>query len=215
MANPVWRYDSTAHRYRNTRTGRFISLDDARAYRDEFADAIKDRADVLTSRLAAGEITIGQWVTQAREDLKIAYLNQYALGRGGFAQMKPEDYGSIGGQLANQYAYLQDFAEEIAQGGLTEGQIRARLRMYFESSTQAFERAKARAFGLAFDALPAYPGDGKSECLSNCRCGWELKLEGSNVAAYWRLSRVEHCETCKQRGRDWSPLVVQGERVAA
>lgn len=206
MADPVWTYDPTSQRYRNTRTGRYIPINRALEYRDQFTDAIKDRADVLTSRLANGDITLAQWVRQTREDLKIVYLNQYALGRGGFRQMGQGDYGSVGGQLANQYAYLQDFAEEIARGGLTEGQIRARLRMYFESSTQAFERGKVVAFGLAFDGLPAYPGDGQSECLSNCRCGWELERDGSSVAAYWRLSRVEHCETCAQRGREWNPL---------
>ena len=59
--------------------------------------------------------------------------------------------------------------------------------------------------------LPAMPGDGTSQCLTRCRCSWDItKLEGDgNYDCTWVMSDAEHCQTCRQRATDWAPLRVR------
>lgn len=95
--------------------------------------------------LASNALTVGDWQTMMRQSLKESYIQQYVSARGGLDMMTQADWGSIGGMLREQYRYLDRFAEDIANGRLTEAQIAARARMYFESAREAHERALERA----------------------------------------------------------------------
>ena len=64
-------------------------------------------------------------------------------------------------------------AEDAAAGKMSAKQMGARAEMYLDGSTQAFERGKAASYSSGLD-LPANPGDGSSECLSQCRCQWSI-----------------------------------------
>jgi len=133
-----------------------------------------------------------------REEIKREYIREYLLGIGGREQMTPRDWGSIGGMLAEQYRYLDEFARQIAAGELTPEQIAARAQMYVISAREAYERAHGRnaeALGMSeelwvmdeskehCDDCAAYadagwqpigafpmPGDGTTACLTNCGC---------------------------------------------
>jgi hypothetical protein len=80
--------------------------------------------------------------------------------------------------------------------------------MYPRSAREARERANARAWGVP--KLPAYPGDGQSECLVNCRCFWSIKETRDGWEATWALTPAEHCATCVENSQKWNPLVVKG-----
>ncbi len=97
------------------------------------------------AQLMAGTLDVGTWQERMRGEIKREVIRQYLLGRGGVEKMTPADYGSCGGMIADQYRYLDDFADEIADGLLSEGQIRRRSEMYINSAREAFERAKERA----------------------------------------------------------------------
>jgi hypothetical protein len=200
-----WQYDDSAKRYRDLNTGRFLSANSVISMRDGHQEARKEVANDLADSLTAGDITVQQYVLRMRDEIKATYIAEYMLGKGGRHNMTQADWGSLGNQLRNQYGYLQNFAQEIAAGQLSQAQIAARGRMYFSSAGQAFERARGAAYMIE---LPAYPKDGTSECLTNCLCNWRLVDRGDHVEATWRLSAVEHCSTCEQRGRDWAPLIV-------
>ena len=61
--------------------------------------------------------------------------------------------------------------------------------------------------------LPAWPGDGTTICLTNCKCRWSiniLSIERGDYNATWRLGAAEHCRTCRQRARAWKKLRVRG-----
>ena len=48
---------------------------------------------------------------------------------------------------------------------------------------------------------------------SNCRCSWEIKWidkKKGDADAYWRLSAVEHCQTCLARAEMWNPIRIRG-----
>lgn len=215
MATPLWQYDPRSNRYRNLRTGRFIGPAELRELRDAFADALARESDRLAERLVNREISLAQWVTQMRTLVKDSFIAQYAAQVGGLANMTQADYGRIGAMLAGrgergQYWYLQRFAGEIADGSLTPAQIAARAQMYMGASVQAAEQGRASLLGLR---LPAYPGDGTTRCLTNCRCSWRIDDGGLVWYATWVLGMAEHCADCLTRAKTWAPLVISKRAV--
>lgn len=144
----MWKWLQQFGRYFSEKLGRFFGRGDTLAKVDDLQKAPKNVADQLASWVASGQIDAKAFEAQMRQQIKQAYISEYLLGRGGINAMKPLDWGSIGGMLKEQYKYLAAFAQEIAEGKLTEAQIRARAQMYINSSREAFERAKARVAAL-------------------------------------------------------------------
>lgn len=218
MPRPLWQYDPNSRRYRDLRTGRYVNQAQLQALRDRFADALKGETDRLAEQLAAREISIQRWVLEMRTLIKDSFIAQYAAAVGGVQNMTAADYGRIGAMLSSQnrgqYWYLQRFAEAIANGELTLGQIQVRAGMYMGASVQAFERGRTVSFGLP--RLPAYPGDGTTVCLTNCRCSWQISETQAAWYCHWSLGVAEHCPDCLVRAAQWAPYVVlKGMAVVA
>lgn len=205
MPPSPWVWDDKSKRYRSTETGRFIGVRQMLPLRDTFVEAQKGTVDRINGRLLAREIDTGQWVREFKDLLRTTYKEEYALGIGGRNNMTASDYGRIGADLRQQYGHLYKFAEQIENGQLTEGQIRMRSRMYVDSATQAFEKGRTKSLGAP--PLPAYPGDGSTQCHSNCKCSWDIQRDERRTLAYWRLGLAEHCPDCDDRSRKWAPLV--------
>ena len=96
-------------------------------------------------QLMDGDLEVGTWQGWMREEIKREYIRQYLIGRGGVEKMTPVDWGSCGGMCRDQFRYLDDFAQEIADGLLSEGIIRRRSEMYINSAREGLERGKERA----------------------------------------------------------------------
>lgn len=198
----IWLPD--LQRYRDTATGRFVSSGEVRGWGQTSMNDSADHARGMAGALAERDITLGQWERNMRDQIKEEYIKQYLLGRGGRDLMTAEDWGYLGGTLANQYnKFLNKFSAEIAAGNLTEAQIAARSEMYLLSSRQAFERARAKSCSdierqeerwvvdpgkencpdcLAFQdedwqAIGYFPlpGAGYTQCLSRCGCFKEYR----------------------------------------
>ena len=197
----IWLPD--LQRYRDTATGRWASSAEVRGWGQTRMDDAADHARGMAGALAERDITLGQWERNMREQIKEQYVQQYLLGRGGRDLMTAEDWGSIGGSLAEQYSWLNKFSAQIATGELSEKQIAARSEMYLHSAREMFEKARSRAQGAP--ELPAYPGDGSTICLTNCRCFWELEKRPDRWLAYWRITAAESCATCIERAGEWAP----------
>lgn len=212
----TWIYDPRTQRYHDDVSKRFLS--DARV------------RDLVQESITAGNQTIAeQLVTMAgnnrlaprafnemmREQIKRSHIQQYIAGRGGLEQMKDEDWGSIGGMLADQYRYLDDFTAELRD--LSPAEIAARSAMYIRSSREAFERAKTRAKGLNVAELPRYPADGSNmSCKTNCTCYWSIEdvtaSDGRLLGfdCYWKLGGTEqHCSGCLDNAASYSPYEVR------
>lgn len=193
----IWLPD--LQRYRDTATGRFASSEEVRGWGQTRMDDAADHARGMAGALAERDITLGQWERNMREQIKEQYVQQYLLGRGGRDLMTAEDWGSIGGSLAEQYSWLSKFSAQIATGELSEKQIAARSEMYLRSAREAFERARGRAQPdvteihwnvtaaescvdcIAYDGMGwqpitddvfdgNLPGSGGTRCLTNCMC---------------------------------------------
>ena len=162
---------------------------------------------LLADAVADGDITVQAWEREMRRVLKDVHTASYLFGRGGRNMMTRRDWGSLGGILRNQYRYLHRFAQDVAAGRLSRRMIRARARMYAEAASQSFERAKVRTQGLTYK-LPQYPGDGRTQCLSNCKCYLDVRETAREWRVYWRLRPAEHCPDCVDLAARWSPLVI-------
>lgn len=209
----AWSYDPASHRYRNDETGRYLSAAQQIDLRDAFTDARKGAVQGMAGQLVSGELTLGQWETAVRGEIRTVFVDLAALGRGGRNMMEPADWGRVGSQVKAQYGFLSGFSREIAAGELSEAQVAARSGLYVESGTQAYERARATSFGAP--DLPEYPGDGNQICGANCRCSWELVETEGGLEATWVVAGDEaSCESCVGNGERWSPLVLAREEGA-
>lgn len=218
----AWAYDPRARRYRDTDTGRFLTSEAARGFVDQSLRAGGIVTDQLASLVAQGQLSPEDWRLRMRAEIKGEYVRQYLLGRGGLEQMTAADWGSVGGALSEQYRWLdrraESFFDQVEAEELSEEEIARRARMYINSAREAYERGQVRRYGIPVLALPAYPGDGSSECLTNCRCYWNIQEifgeEGEVIAweATWTLTPGESCPTCVDRGLQWAPYVVEVTR---
>jgi len=207
MANPVrWIYDQARNAYNRVRgrSSQTLSQTEMIDIRNEYGNKKADFAASMAVDLFDGNINIQQWTLQFRDELKRTYINQYMSGRGGVNNMTQADWGSIGGQLRNQYRYMNDFAAQIARGDLSAAQIEARMKLYFNSSTQAYERGQSASVGLS---LPQYPGDGQTQCRTNCKCEWVHVEFDDRIESTWTLNPAEHCPDCVRNSQTWNPLV--------
>ena len=160
----IW--DRVKQVYRQLRGGRVDKTERPQpAHRDRYVNQKLEKGvtDRLVERLFAGEINHQQWTLEARQEIKKSFIAQYVYAHGGPQSMTQADWGRIGAMVKPQYAFLRNFEQDLIDGKLSEAQAKARLRMYTKASRQAFEQGRAYAQGLP--RLPAYPGDGSTQCL--------------------------------------------------
>ena len=131
--------------YRDTVTGQAISRANVGEQVDVMISVSGDVTLPLSEMVDSGGISAQSWKDAMRQEIKDNYIDQYLVGIGGRDQMTQEDWGSVGGMIADQYRYLDGFYDQVASGELSQGQIYARSRMYLNSSREAYERAQGRA----------------------------------------------------------------------
>lgn len=161
---------------------------------DKTLTAIAD----ASSSLASGALSLEDWSDAVMDALTEGHKEAYRVGGGTNEQVVEK-------ALKEQLRYLNRFRDAIADDGWQES-YKSRAEMYAESVKASYWRGKTRDY-----PLPAMPGDGTTQCLTRCKCQWEIQdLEGENNAdAYWRMGAVEHCQTCSQRATDWAPLKIR------
>lgn len=198
-------WSKSTRRYRDKATGRFVPGRSIQNLRDAFVASQEQFVTDLAASLADG-MMLRRWEAEMWDRIKIAYDAEFLAGRGGRNAITNADRSAMARMLKKQRGFLRNFANDIAGGEMTEAAIANRSKLYVRSARQAFERGKARAWGIR---LPAYPADGSSECMANDRCSWEIVDRPTKVDAYWRLSVAEHCSTCIDRASRWSPYTIQ------
>ena len=121
--------------------------------------------NILTNKLLKGDVNIAQWQKGIARNLKESWGASMRTGAG--PPMSTSVRGKLGNRMRREYAYLDNFAKEIANGKLTEGQIRIRIDMYADAATvpywlgtadakkQAGYREGKRVLGAADHCFPA------------------------------------------------------------
>jgi hypothetical protein len=215
--DPLWVWDEISKRYRKGDTGQYIGVSGMQTLRDEFIAQQKNITDKLAEQLRNKDITMAQWEKSMVKNIKQTHIDLYSIGAGGRNSLSQKDWGRIGAMCKSQYGssgYLKGFYNDIANGNLSEGQIAVRSRMYVNAANEALWKGITNDLptkpGQAYP-LPFYPGDGSTECMTNCLCQWDIVNTDNGVDAYWRLSNAEHCPTCTARSYDprYQPFQIQ------
>ena len=206
--NPLWIWDDASRRYRDTRTGRYVGVQAMQDLRNEFVQQQMNRAAKLAEQYRTADISIYDLESNLKDIIKNTYIDLYAMGAGGRHNLSARDWGKIGAMLKEQYGangYLKGFMEQIANGNLSELQIASRANLYINSANEALWKAITRDM----PDLPAYPGDGSTQCLTNCRCEWRIEPVEGGYNCYWVVDHAaENCPDCLQRGVDWNPIFI-------
>ena len=102
--------------------------------------------DELAESLKSGNITVAQWEESMRDMLRREYETAMILAKGGRENITQSDWGYEGSALKKQYAYLNNFAKEIAAdpAAWMSGRLNIRMDMYGESAYAALEDFRAR-----------------------------------------------------------------------
>lgn len=183
-------------RYRDGQTGRFVSGRIVRNELDIYLSASDDVAGALAQQLRDRGISLADWELAMRQEIKRTHLNAIAMQRGGWANMRPSDYGRAGQIIREQYAYLRNFAQQIADGKQRlDGTLNRRAQLYTQAGrTSYYKSAQAnRKAGIThvmsrrtkrdscrdcveLDRVwfrigdPRYRLPGQRQCNANCGC---------------------------------------------
>lgn len=202
------KWDAAARRW--TVNGRRVTLQQQVNLRNSLADMyssyLRHEADLFNR----GILDFDTWVRTSEKYILDATGNGYTFGRGGTVNMTNSDYDRLARTLNKQVELFRGFADEVKAGNLSVGQITARAESYGGSVVHAHEQAvNQAAIGDDPDAdwdLPFYPGDGDTECLSRCRCAWEINEDEYGwTCTYYTMEDEAVCDTCRSREQQHGP----------
>lgn len=171
---------------------------------------VAEGADELSDGINAGQVQPVAWHNDMVDVLRVGYTAAYLDGRGA-TELTPGAEKLLARLVGGQVDYLNGFLDEVERDGWNDATMRPRARMYAASVRQAYERGAT--FGLPLDQVP---GDGKTRCLTNCRCRLRIRWldeEDLDADVAWELADAEHCEDCVRLSRAWAPLRIRGGEI--
>lgn len=163
----------------------------------------------LTEERAKGSIDTNTWEDAFVQALSQYHLAAYAHGAGvDLRKLSPEEHDLVQAVVDRQKEFLNGFAGAFNEGRY-EGREEVALHrseMYADATLGSWWMGHTRGW-----PLPAWPGDGTTQCKTRCRCSWRIDvLDGEgNADAHWLLGTADHCQTCMQRSEDWAPLQIR------
>ena len=181
-----------------------------------YARFYTEQVNRLADQLAASDITVQQWLAQMTIEVERLHTTAYVVGAGGLSEITQEDMQKIASINAQQRGFLTGWAQQLAgEDEISAAKIKQRAQLYLNAANATLQKATTAAMGMP--QLPAYPGDGTTECLVNCKCTWWIKrMPGrGNWDCTWKLAPAEHCDTCNARAVAWSPLQIRSGQIQA
>lgn len=169
------------------------------------------RMDELSDLYNNGELLLGDWYERMRREIAAVHGSLYRQGAG--RELTPEDLQRLQARIRAQYEFLDGFRADVEAGKMTPDGLKRRARMYLDNAQASLQEGATAALGLPI--LPAYPKDGSTECLSGCKCRWDIRPVEGGFDCYWRLRPAEHCSTCESRAALWSPIQVRNGQLGA
>lgn len=206
---PEFRWSEGQQRWRDAATGRMVAQAAVNQAVDSVIVKVGERLASITEQLQSNEITLAEWQTQMAHELKMLHIGAAMVGRGGRAQMSQGDWGWTGQRLRTQYAFLRQFAQDIATGKQKmDGRLLARAQMYAQAA-RATQREMmrrtagiigrvqernvlgsaehcagcVRATSMGWVPIGTLPAIGTRECRSNCRCTIQTRGHEAMMAA--------------------------------
>lgn len=172
----VYRWNATANRYVDAK-GRFVSPAVLRAEIDKALASATVRARTLAESLRAGQITLDDWELGMRALSKDVHLYSAAAAKGGWSNLTAEDYGRVGRITRDEYAWIRNFRQQIADGLPLDGRFLVRTRLYAQAGRETFhkvERQNQLAQGKTLERSVLAASDHCDLCVSEAARGWVL-----------------------------------------
>ena len=163
---------------------------------EDLVTALTDDVTALTALLESGEQTADAWFVEMAQTLTDHHMAAMMTGLGS-AALPPAAQAALGKLVAAQLSYLDNFRLVIKDAAAFERGWTARAQMYAEAIRAPYWSGRTKML-----PLPFLPGDGTTQCLSRCRCAWEVETINEAQGDYdarWVLGDAEHCQTCIAR----------------
>jgi hypothetical protein len=190
-------YNTGSRRWLDAGSRRFVSQNNITGELDRLKAASSQTLEQLTKQLYGGDITLQQWELSIAAELKDAHLANAMFARGGRSAMNNQALGRVGGNLADEFRWLSQFADGVADGSVSQAQAVSRIGQYGKACEQAYQREwaaqrrKPEWNGLT--RLNQVPRDGDTQCFGNCNCQLEEREDG----IHWVLYPGESCDDCE------------------
>lgn len=172
----LYRWNGRAGRYIDPETGRFVPKQaEVRALDERITTGI-DQIRAVTAGVLSGAVTVAEWQTAIAVELRRMHTQAAALGRGGWQQMTPRDWGRVGRKLRDEYAYLGNFATTLAGGNLSEAQVNARLTLYVNGIWSSYwkgARGAMEGAGMTEERRVLTPAEHCRDCEGYAAEGWQ------------------------------------------
>ncbi len=169
-------YDKSLQRYRYQDSGKFVSAQAVENLTRQSIAQVKRGLLDVHELLIGDKISLATWEQTNAEALKKLHSWNYLLGKGGAANMTQSDNGKLGLRLSYEYGYLRSFAQDIADGKVSEAQFLARTDLYVNSTTGSFEEGKRAAHkdgGYVWEKRVRTKQESCQSCLGYADMGWQ------------------------------------------
>jgi hypothetical protein len=173
---PDFYFDKSLQRYRYRDSGKFVSEQAVENLTRRSIAQIKKQVLNDTEYLIGNKLTLAEWEKATAQSLKKLHSWQYLIGKGGAKNMTQADNGKLGLRLSYEYGYLRGFAQDIADGKVSEAQLLARVDLYLNSSNGSFQEAKRiahREAGYQWEKRIRTKQESCQSCLSYAAMGWQ------------------------------------------
>jgi hypothetical protein len=170
-------WNPATNRYINLETGRFVAASTVRDALESVMEASAARMNAVTQQLVDRQISLASWQTEMMQNIKLSHTAAAASANGGWAQMTQSDWGAAGQMIREQYDYLRNFANQIADGTQPlDGRVLVRADMYGDAARNTFEEMRRRGEtegGMQFERRVLGQADHCPDCLDYAAEGWQ------------------------------------------
>ncbi len=176
----------------------------------ELIDKMREDVNALMTRLENQEIDAPGWQVEMEALIARYSLAAWLVGADATALDELATQFVVD-QLKTQYAFLDNFRLVIQSSDEFMAGWYTRAEMYANAISAPYWRGQTKML-----PLPAMPGDGSTQCLSNCRCQWDITTVDEANGDYdctWQRNVNDSCQTCIERAREWAPLQIRNNEL--
>lgn len=174
---PEYLWNEAAAQYTNRATGRFVSRQIIRDQLDKVVDGSSQVMKAISQQLRDGDISLADWQMAMMQQIKTTHLASAASQRGGWQQMTQSDFGRVGRIVRNEYAFLRNFAEQVANGKQKlDGTLTRRAGLYGQEGRGTYYNfwdSTATQRGFDEERSILNPADHCKECVDEAAKGFQ------------------------------------------
>lgn len=176
MPRKKYEWSRKAARYRDPRTGRFITRNEVRGWVDKLVQQSQRRLATAADDLRNGRTSVGQWQKIMRDEIKQTQLAAEALVRGGWKQMTSRDFGRVGSRVREQFKYLDRFTREVESGKqASDGRLVQRAKSYAAAARVNFHESQTdqlAELGYSEEKNVLHVAEHCDDCVDQAALGW-------------------------------------------